>query len=147
MTTPDNTKHSHSRYKQWLINLSLWTIILYWWGAFFFDHPFGTNAQDNRIASIIWLACFAVGMFKLSHWWQRAILACFFALIVAIPWFNIKPSNDHDWDQGFEKTGFVTIDGDYYTFHNFRSFDYTLIEDGVTERWTTRTVQLSKLQD
>jgi hypothetical protein len=64
---------------------------------------------------------------------------------VIIPWSYIKPSNEKRWDQGFEKTGYVTIDDDLVVFHQFRDFDYT--KDGVVSPlWKTRRVRLSKLQ-
>lgn len=145
MTALSKATKTQSKPLRWLLNLPLWCFIIYWWGAFFFDEPYGGKALGNSIASIIWLVCFAVGMKKLPYWWQRASLTGIFVLIVAIPWLNIKASNDLDWDQGFEQTGHVTIDGDHYTFHNFRNFDYSL-EGETTQNWTTRTVQLSKLQ-
>ncbi|WP_018970199.1 DUF4105 domain-containing protein [Rubritalea marina] len=130
---------------RWLANLPLWLIIIYWWGAFFFDEPYGGHARINSIASVIWLILFAMGMYRLRHWWQRAALTGIFVLIVAIPWLNIDASNDLDWSEGFEETGHVTIDGDTFTFHNFRNYDYTDAGESIP-RWTTRTVQLSKLQ-
>lgn len=141
----DSNKTQGSRFLRWLGNLPLWGFIIYWWGAFFFDEPYGGKALGNSIASIIWLVCIAIGMKKLKPWWKRATLTALFVLIVAIPWLNIEASNDLDWDVGFEQTGHVSINGTQYTFHQFRDFDYT--HDGeITQRWIDKTVDLENLQ-
>jgi hypothetical protein len=99
----------------------------------------------NLILAIAWAIvtlaylCFLRTPFRRWSAWSLCILT------VAIPWSFKQPSNDRPWSPEWAGTGWVEIDGDRYTFHNFRNFDWHL--DGTTtERWESRTVHLSKLQ-
>lgn len=130
---------------RWLGNTGLIVFVLYWFGAVFYDGPFGQGSLWNGLLACGWVALLVFVWRKLKERWQKVISVFVLSLIVVIPWSLIKPSNDKQWAQGFEKTGHVTIEGDLVTFHNFRDFDYTT--DGVvTPVWTTRQVHLSKLR-
>ena len=77
---------------------------------------------------------------------RRRALAGFllvFAVIVVL-FFQIRASNDRDWQPEVAATPHATIQGDLVTIHNVRNFDYRS-ETDFTPRWETRTYDLSKL--
>lgn len=128
-----------------LNNTVLGALLLYCWGAVFYDGPLGQANLWNALLACLWLAVLIVALRKLSKRWQRLVAVLVAVLVVLVPWSFIQPSNDKQWAKEFEKTGWVEQNGDVITFHNFRNFDYTL--DGeITPKWETRRVHLSKLQ-
>lgn len=128
-----------------LNNTVLGIILLYCWGAVFYDGPLGQANIWNALLACAWLAVLVFALRKLNRRWKRLVAVAVAMLVVLIPWSFISASNDKDWAEGFEKTGWVEQEGDIITFHNFRNFDYTL--DGqVAPKWETRKVRLSKLQ-
>jgi hypothetical protein len=66
-----------------------------------------------------------------------------FAALVAL-WFQIRPSNDRDWQPEVARTPFATLSGDMITIHNVRNFIYRS-ETDFDPRWETRTYDLRKL--
>jgi len=66
-------------------------------------------------------------------------------MVVLIWWSTLAPSNDRDWIADVARPPRVEIEGDQLTVHNVRNFDYRSEED-YTERWETRTYDLSKLR-
>ena len=63
---------------------------------------------------------------------------------VLVWWLNIAPSNDREWSPDVAKLPRVVIDGDLVTVYNVRNFEYES-ESRFTERWETRTYDLSRL--
>ena len=59
-------------------------------------------------------------------------------------WSHVEPRNDRDWQLDVARTAHVDIVGDRMTVQNLRNFDYRS-ETDFTERWETRTFDLSKL--
>jgi hypothetical protein len=66
-----------------------------------------------------------------------------FAVLVTL-FFQIPASNDRDWQPEVAVTPYAKINGDLVTIHGVRNFDYRT-ETDFTERWDTRTYDLSKL--
>ena len=125
-----------------------WTLYLLataWaFGAIYFDGP-AHHGSGNLVLAIAWAVVTLTLLFGLRGPVRRGLawLTCF--LVVLLPWLAIQPSNHRDWQQEWRQTGWVEIDGDETTFHNFRNFDHAL--DGTaTERWESRTVRLSNLR-
>jgi hypothetical protein len=56
---------------------------------------------------------------------------------------TIRPSNDRAW-QPDVSAPYAQLHGDELTIHNVRNFDYRS-ETDFTERWETRTYDLTKL--
>jgi len=59
-------------------------------------------------------------------------------------WSTIRPSNDRPWQPDVARPPHAQLHGDELTIHNVRNFDYRS-ETDFTERWETRTYDLSKL--
>lgn len=72
-----------------------------------------------------------------------AYAAAFLALLAW--WQGIKPSNDRDWRAEESRLPFATIDGDFVTVHNIRSFDYRS-ETDFTPAYLDRRYDLRRLE-
>lgn len=126
---------------RWIFRLVLLLVILWCFGAVYFDGPFpGTG---NLVLGLLWLALVAFVFFRLRSRRCLALAVCIAAVIA--PWCFKKPSNNRDWSPEYARTANATVEGDAVTFTNFRNFDYGL-DESVTQRWETRTVHLSKLR-
>ena len=66
-----------------------------------------------------------------------------FALVLTL-FFQVRASNDRDWQPEVSVTPHATISGDLITIHGVRNFDYRT-ETDFTPRWETRTYDLRKL--
>ncbi len=78
--------------------------------------------------------------------WPRALggFALLFALVLGW-WLSIPPEQDREWQPDVARTAHMQIDGDRLTVENVRHFAYRTEAD-YTERWETRTYDLSQLQ-
>jgi len=59
-------------------------------------------------------------------------------------WSTLRPSNDRKWQPDVARPPTAEIEGDRLTIHKVRNFDYRS-ETDFTERWETRTYDLSKI--
>lgn len=60
-------------------------------------------------------------------------------------WLSLAPSNNRDWQRDLAQLPTAEIQGDKVTLHNVRNFQYRS-ETDYTERWETRSYDLSKLR-
>lgn len=125
------------------ILLALATLLLAAWCAASltygpFPHPLA--AAGLAAAGLVT----AVSMFASGL--RRRALPAFVASIVAFTlfWSTVRPSNDRDWSLPVAVLPTVTVDGDAYTFHNVRNFQYRT-ETDFTPRYYDKTVRLSEL--
>jgi hypothetical protein len=92
------------------------------------------------------LFAIATGLaFLLLHNRRRTLVGFLivFGVLVTL-FFQIPASNDRDWQPEVAVTPYAKINGDLVTIHGVRNFDYRT-ETDFTERWDTRTYDLSKL--
>ncbi|MGE9269649.1 MAG: DUF4105 domain-containing protein [Verrucomicrobiales bacterium] len=131
----------------------LWTLLglflllggLYLFGVIYFDGPLGNpKSTGNLLLGLAWAATTLGLLFVLKTKAKRVLVITLSAAIVLIPWIPIQPSNQRDWKPEFLETGWVDVEGDLLTFHNFRNFDYDA-EGNATENWETRRFHLSNL--
>jgi hypothetical protein len=60
-------------------------------------------------------------------------------------WWSLEPTQHKDWQPDVARTPHGELRGDVLTLHEVRNFDYRS-ETDWTERWETRTYDLSKLR-
>ncbi|MFC5050848.1 DUF4105 domain-containing protein [Rubritalea spongiae] len=132
-----------------LSNVLVGFFVCYLFGAIFYDGPLGQANVWNGLLAAVWFVCFFILWRRVEERWKKLLVALVACLIVYVPWSMVGPSNDKNWAQDFEKTGWVEVADDEIIFYNFRDFDYTKGADGAWEvnpLWRTKTVHLSKLQ-
>ncbi len=116
------------------------------WASFalWFQLPAPDYMRYGLIAVLDFLALIAfIAVFWRAH--RRLGLGYLMALgAVLLWWTTLKPAADRDWagDVAHGVTG--SIDGDTLTLENVRNFTWRTATD-FTERWETRTYDLSKL--
>ena len=126
--------------------LILWGILLpaIVWGsaALWFDGP------DSRPLAAALAAAYAVISLWLLINVRRKGRACAGVLVLFAGvlgwWLSLEPSNGRDWQRDVARLPSVDIQGDTVTIRNVRNFDYHS-ETDYTERWETRTYDLSRL--
>src|SRR6185369_9366641 len=75
---------------------------------------------------------------------RRVALLVAAVAVLFVWWSTIRPSNDRTWQADVARPPYGDVDGDRLTIHNLRNFDYRS-ETDFTERWETRTYDLSQL--
>lgn len=98
------------------------------------------------VAGIFVLLALATLVFFFSRFRVRAILA--YALIFAavmVWWSTIRPPATGNWSPDVARQVTGVRDGDMLTLANVRDFEWRSDTD-FTERWTTRSYDLSKIQ-
>ena len=111
--------------------------------ALYFDAP-GGPSLPLALSSIFLMS--SAGLLLLVRPFPRALGAQgLLTLLVAIWWMSLEPSNDRDWLPDVDRPAWAEIEGDRLTFHNMRDFEYRTEHD-YTERWATRSYDLSKLK-
>lgn len=114
------------------------------WSAFaiWFD---GTTTRWLAIALVVALVGASLTAIVMVRPWRRALLLGFVPPAIALGWWlSIAPSNARDWYADVAQLPTTTIDGNIMTVRNLRNFDYRS-ETDFTERWETRSYDLSKL--
>lgn len=102
-----------------------------------------THAGPRKFtAGAFVVVCLAVLFVR--PWWRRIAAAGLLFVIVLAWYLMLRPSNDRDWAVDVARLPFATVDGDRLTIENVRNFDYRS-ETDFTQRWETRTYDLSKL--
>jgi hypothetical protein len=112
------------------------------WGALALHYagpPWGTT-----ILPIVW-ALVALAILAFVQPFGRKAIAVAVAGVVLLGWWStLRPSNDRQWQPDVARTPTAEIEGDRLTIHDVRNFDYRT-ETDYTERWETRTYDLSKI--
>ena len=78
--------------------------------------------------------------------WPARLVASLLPFVVVLGWWlSIAPSNDRDWLLDVARLPRAEVNGDRLVIHGLRNFDYRS-ETDYTERWETRTYDLSELR-
>jgi hypothetical protein len=115
------------------------------WGAaaLHFAGPGGGRVPD--VLAGLWVAGALAILFAVRPW-GRALLAFGLATVVLLGWWTtVLPRNDRNWSADVARLPHGEVHGDLLTLENVRNFDYRS-ETDWTERWETRTYDLSKLE-
>lgn len=118
------------------------------WGALaiYYSDIHGEQARTVIAGAFAAAGFAAVIALGLRHWRWRA--AGSFAVLLAVLivwWHGIEPSNDRDWQTDVAVLPYATIDGDRYTVHNIRNFDYRS-ETDYTPAYYDSTFNVKELE-
>jgi len=104
--------------------------------------------SPHWLASALAIA-YAAGMLALLvllRPFRRALASVLVGFVVLLGWWwTIHPTQLKDWQPDVARTPHGEVRGDLLTLHDVRNFDYRS-ETDYTERWETRTYDLSKLR-
>lgn len=122
---------------------SLITALFIAWaaGALYFDLP--APSLVRTMASLAW----AVGAVALAAFGQlrgRILVLLGFAGITSW-WLTLRPTQDADWQPQVAILAYANREGDRFTVHNIRNFEYRSATD-FTPRYDTRDFDLANLR-
>jgi Domain of unknown function (DUF4105) len=122
---------------------SLITALLIAWaaGALYFDLP--APSLVRTIASVAW----AVGALALAAFGRlrgRILVLLGFAGITSW-WLTLRPTQDADWQPQVAILAYASREGDRFTVHNIRNFEYRSATD-FTPHYDTRDFDLANLR-
>lgn len=121
--------------------------ILGLWGglAIWFRAPFPETAR-MVLACLFGLVSLAtiIALFGANRWRVFGVFAVLL-LGLLVWWASLKPPSALDWSPDVSRQVTGVIDGDTLTLTNVREFEWRSKTD-FTERWTTRSFDLSQLQ-
>ena len=110
-------------------------------GALYFDLP--APALARTIASLVWVAG-AVALAAFGQLRGRILVLLGFAGIICW-WLTLRPTQDADWQPQVAVLAYASRDGDRFTVHNIRNFEYRSSTD-FTPRYDTRDFDLTNLR-
>jgi hypothetical protein len=120
--------------------VGLWSAMALW---FRLPAPDAVRAVAAGVAAIAALATI-VALFSRFRWRALGLFALAFAGVV-VWWSTILPPLAGDWAPDVARQTTGTIKGDILTLSDVRDFDWRSDKD-FTERWETRSYDLSKLK-
>ncbi|MBZ9602021.1 Lnb N-terminal periplasmic domain-containing protein [Phyllobacterium chamaecytisi] len=114
-------------------------------GALWYQLPVRPSARVATafLYGVFGLATIVAIFTKLRNWLLLLFLLCFVLLLTW--WSTIKPLEHADWAPEVARQVTGTRNGDVLTLNNVRDFEWRSKTD-FTERWVTRTYNLSKLR-
>ena len=110
-------------------------------GALYFDLP--APALVRTIASLVWAAG-AVALAAFGQLRGRILVLLGLAGIICW-WLTLRPTQDADWQPQVAVLAYANRDGDRFTVHNIRNFEYRSSTD-FTPRYDTRDFDLTNLR-
>jgi hypothetical protein len=130
----------------WGLILSLLIAVVTVWAALalWYRLPVQQSIRGLAAGLFILLGVATIGaIFTRRRRLAFGFLAAFAAILV---WWNtIEPKNEGDWAPSVARQVTGKLDGDTLSLTNVRDFDWRSDSD-FTERWTSRTFDLSKIQ-
>lgn len=135
------------KFARFLSLLAFWSFLLVAasWGiaALWFDGP------ASRPLAAVFAAAYALAIFAPLVTVRSKSRA--YAISLAAPalmlgwWLSLEPSNARNWQRDVAQAPTAEIQGSMVTIRNVRDFTYRT-ETDYTERWDTRSYDLSRLQ-
>jgi Domain of unknown function (DUF4105) len=120
-----------------VIGISIWAV-----GALYYS-PILTE-EWRALAAGSYAAVIIFSMLFLARSRRAFVLPVIAFAVVLAFFFQVRASNDRDWQPEVVNLPYATINGDKITIHNVRNFAYRT-ETDFDPRWETRTYDLSKL--
>jgi uncharacterized protein DUF4105 len=110
-------------------------------GALYFDLP--APSFVRTIASLVW-ATGAVALAVFGQLRGRILVLLGFAGITSW-WLTLRPTQDADWQPQVAVLAYATREGNRFTVHNIRNFEYRSATD-FTPHYDTRDFDLANLR-
>ena len=136
-----------ARTRSALLALFVWPIlfgfVLWCAAALWFDGP-RPDWLAGSLAGVFVAGCGLLLVFHRPLWRAKLVVAAGVLLII-VWWLAIPPRQYANWSPDVAQLPRATFQGDAVTIQNVRNFDYRS-ETDFTERWETRTYDLSKVQ-
>lgn len=127
--------------------LSLLLVLFSAWGslALYYQLPWSLPVRSLAIAvyAVFCVACL-VGIWRHAAGWS-ALIYIVSAVLLLSWWWQIKPSNEHDWEDGVAHMTHGVIHGDEVTVYNVRNFAWHS-ETDYDIRWETRTYNVNEIK-
>jgi hypothetical protein len=119
--------------------VGLWSAMALWYRL---PAPDAARAVAAGVAGLAALATI-IALFSRLRWRALGIFALLFAGVV-VWWSTILLPLDDDWAPDVARQTTGTVNGDILTLSDVRDFDWRS-DDDFTQRWETRSYDLSKL--
>ncbi len=116
---------------------TLWAV-----GALWFDFPLA--GLQPWAAGLFGSLVVLLGIFLRPFWRAKSAIALSIILVM-VWWFTLEPMQFRDWKPEVAKTAFVENEGDIYTIHHVRNFQYSSTSDFVAQ-YDTRRFDLNHLR-
>jgi len=114
------------------------------WGALALHFAGPGRGELADVLATAWLVV-GLAILLLVRPFGRCVVAFAAAVAVLFLWWGtVRPSNDRQWLPEVARLPRAELDADRLTIQNVRNFDYRS-ETDFTERWETRTYDLSQL--
>jgi len=117
---------------------SVWACAALW-----IDGPAARSLAGLLVAGYVALT--AVVLIRFRPIRRSSLISVLPFAVVLGWWLTIEPSNDRQWQAEVARLASARIEGDIVHIENVRNFEHRSPTD-VTERWETRTYDLSKIR-
>jgi len=124
--------------------LALVLLILTLWAVAALHFDVRVPWLRTPLAALYVLALLAVWILSRGRWLKVGLTLGAFALVLAW-WFNLKPSNDRDWQPDLAVLAYADMEGNKVTIHNIRNCDYRA-ETDFDVRHYDKTFDLDKIR-
>jgi hypothetical protein len=111
--------------------------------ALWFDGP-GSRVLAGSLAFVLIVVSIALAAL-VRPLLRGLVVAIFPAIVVALWWTSVPPSNTRDWAPDVARIARATFDGSRVTIQNVRNFKYRS-ESDYDQRWETRTYDLDRVR-
>jgi hypothetical protein len=112
------------------------------WGALALH--FAGPRSEATVLPIVWMVATLAILVLVRPFARTAATFAVVTGLLFVWWSTIRPSNDRPWQPDVARPPHGEVHGDTLTLENVRDFDYRS-ETDFTERWETRTYDLTKL--
>jgi hypothetical protein len=131
---------------RWLLRalFTLIAVVFLAWGALALHFAGPGRGGLADVLAVAWGVVGLAVLVLVRPFGRRAATFAALAAVLLLWWSTVRPSNDRHWIADVAHPPYGEVSGDLLTLHDVRNFDYRS-ETDWTERWETRTYDLSRL--
>jgi hypothetical protein len=115
------------------------------WGAAALHYTGPGSGRTRDVLAAVWAVAGLGVLVAVRPFGRKIGVFALLTLVLFGWWWTVQPRNDRNWSADVARLPHGTLVGDTLTMENVRDFDYRT-ETDWTDRWETRTYDLSKLQ-